>query len=473
MLGNFEFVEIALTSLLNQQQVNALLDLFAHVTQGAVQVMLKNDVKLCKFSRVKVKVPYKKEECTFEAHIHPLWEWALDILENPFLGTTALSMNVFMMSPGPEIIGGIFRLRTFQVPEDAEEEGKLGYTTLKHVIWHKSFKKLLLEIEQYLKTGCMVALTHGHSGKCPCPVYDQSNIASFLRCQNLTQFNQVIHVTFSDGNKLADISKQIFYAGINVLKKSTTPEGSTSGSMLFEISAQRVLHATIALGPTKVCISQSEMHMNTVQMVEMFLLRLHVDHLEKSISGESDPEVDAVSEHTSVDHIKLGAHVVATQTLKDLEENGQPDMAFHWFCQRSCKFLNDTLLAYGYQVKSWISLPADFTVKEYHYLLVNYESTVTWNQCTDHLCCNPSFFDIGNMEFILAQPFMTRIGLACTIDCDLRLKHVKTVPQAASIFIPLCLIIQGAVLAPDTEHDDEFFVVEQLDSDMFLWTQVM
>ncbi|KAI5997608.1 hypothetical protein F5J12DRAFT_725172, partial [Pisolithus orientalis] len=93
-------------------------------------------------------------------------------------------------------------------------------------------------------------------------------------------------------------------------------------------------------------------------------------------------------------------------------------------------------------------------VKEYHYLLVNYKLTVTWNQCTDHLCCNLSFFgvpfydcaliqytetettfvclicmfscvipDIGNMEFILAQPFTTRIRLACTIDHDLRLKH--------------------------------------------------
>ncbi|KIO03309.1 hypothetical protein M404DRAFT_146018 [Pisolithus tinctorius Marx 270] len=48
MLGDFEFAEIALASLLNQQQVNALLDLFARVTQGAIQVMLKNDAKLHK-----------------------------------------------------------------------------------------------------------------------------------------------------------------------------------------------------------------------------------------------------------------------------------------------------------------------------------------------------------------------------------------------------------------------------------------
>ncbi|KIN93937.1 hypothetical protein M404DRAFT_35575 [Pisolithus tinctorius Marx 270] len=51
-------------------------------------------------------------------------------------------------------------LRTFQVPEDAVEEGKLSYTTLKHVIWHESFKKLLLEIEQYSKTGYTHTSSH-------------------------------------------------------------------------------------------------------------------------------------------------------------------------------------------------------------------------------------------------------------------------------------------------------------------------
>ncbi|KAI5985815.1 hypothetical protein F5J12DRAFT_787334 [Pisolithus orientalis] len=470
MLGDSEFVEITLTSLLNQQQVNALLDLFAHVTQGAVQVTLRNDAELHKFSRVKVKVPYKKEECTM-----------------------ALSMNISMTSPGPEIIGGIFNLPNIKnavpfglilyadksnlssfgtaksypiivcranllveiwnsnvvgggtvvgwlpiVPEDAKEEGKLGYTTLKHVIWHESFKKLLLEIEQCSKTGCMMALTHGHGGKCPCLGIDalcvhamnraegnellkwlglrpikvivkalgqqieadiKKYVASFPRWQNLTHFNQVIHVTFSDGNKLANISKQIFYTGINVLKKSITPEGliglDVQTECMVNVINNEILTFDQTLKDYTKCVVKSnidglqtdwnflkgatcnystqpnesmhkpirdayEHHSNgrdipaqvlwvDHQDLATKLLRLCVDHLEKSISGESDPEVDAVSEHTSVDHIKLGAHVIMTQTLKDLEENGQPDMAFHRFRQR---FFN-----------SWISLPADFTLK--------------------------------------------------------------------------------------------------------------
>ncbi|KAI5990287.1 hypothetical protein F5J12DRAFT_786513 [Pisolithus orientalis] len=487
MLGDFEFAEIALASLLNQQQVNALLDLFACVTQGAVQVTLKNDAELHKacdaaameltpFSRVEVKVPYKKEECTFKAHIHPLWEWALDILENPFLGLhftwdahvehehfynkpwtrdywwdiqlslpnikntmpfglilyadksnlssfgTAKSypvivccVNLPVEIQNSNVIGrGTVVSWLPIVPEDAKEEGKLGYTTLKCVIWHKSFKKLLLEIEQCSKTGCMMVLTHGHSGKHPCPVYDQLNVASFPHWQNLAHFNQVIHVTFSDGNKLADISKQIFHMGINVLKKSITPEGYQLLQTLKVHLWKHIVQDICLKGATcnystqpnesmhkpiqdtyEHCSNSRDIPAQVLwvdhQVLATKLLRLCVDQLEKSVSGESDPEVDV-----------LGAHVVATQTLKDLEENGQLDMVFHQFCQRFCEFLNDALLAYGYQVKSWISLPTDFTVKEYHYLLVNYKSTVTWNQCTDHLRCNLSFFDTGNEGYLLS-----------------------------------------------------------------------
>ncbi|KAI6141448.1 hypothetical protein BKA82DRAFT_4018741 [Pisolithus tinctorius] len=338
-LGDFEFAEIALASLLNQQQNDAKLH---KACDAAV-------MELTLFSRVEVRVPYKNEECMFEAHIRPLWEWALDILENPFLGlhftwdaqrlyrhngieyerfydepwtgdywwdiqsslpdiknampfglilyadksnllsfSTAKSYPIIVCCANlpveirnSNVIGG--------VPEDAEEEGKLGYTTLKHVIWHESFKKLLLEIEQYSKTGTFEPRMHaqGIYALCVCATnqvegdellkwlglqlienvfwmigfsdlhltcsfdqlhyghgfwgkhvfgdlkikanvkkyFDNDSVASFPHWQNLTHFNQVIHVTFSDGNKLADISKQIFYTVINVLKKSITPEG--------------------------------------------------------------------------------------------------------------------------------------------------------------------------------------------------------------------------------------------------------
>ncbi|KAG2046508.1 hypothetical protein BDR06DRAFT_977432 [Suillus hirtellus] len=39
------------------------------------------------------------------------------------------------------------------VPGDMSKEGKHRYTTLKHVVWHESFLKLLVHLDQYSKTG--------------------------------------------------------------------------------------------------------------------------------------------------------------------------------------------------------------------------------------------------------------------------------------------------------------------------------
>ncbi|KAI5996832.1 hypothetical protein F5J12DRAFT_785259 [Pisolithus orientalis] len=505
MLGDFEFVEIALAPLLNQQQVNALLGLFARVTQGAVQVTLKNDAELhkaCDAAAMEL-TPWLyrhngvEYECFYdEPWIGDYW-WDIQLSlpniknamsfglilyadkSNLSSFSTAKSYpvivhcaNLLVEIWNNNVIGrGTVVSCLPIVPKDAEEEGKLGYTTLKHVVWHKSFKKLLLEIEQYSKTGTFEPHTHTQGIDVLCVhatnrakgnellkwlglqlIEIEANIekyvASFPHWQNLTHFNQVIHVTLSDGNKLADISKQIFYTGINVLKKSITPEGLISLDvqtkhmvnmindkiLTFDQTLKDYTKCVVksnidALGPTKVCISQSEMHMNTIRTVETFLLRLCVDHLEKPVSGESDPEVDAVSEHTSVDHIKLGAHVITTQTLKDLEENGQPDMVFHQFHQR---------FSYGYQVKSWISLPTDFMVKEYCYLLVNYKLTVTWNQCTDCSTATCHFLLDSDM-FLWRQAIMAWVSAKVA-------QAIAAVSPAKTIHMPDEYLLLGNLL---------------------------
>ncbi|KAI5996828.1 hypothetical protein F5J12DRAFT_680147, partial [Pisolithus orientalis] len=43
-------------------------------------------------------------------------------------------------------IGGGCVIGWLLVPKDTEEEGKLGYTTLKCIVWHKSFSRLLSDI---------------------------------------------------------------------------------------------------------------------------------------------------------------------------------------------------------------------------------------------------------------------------------------------------------------------------------------
>ncbi|KAI6016297.1 hypothetical protein BKA83DRAFT_4497922 [Pisolithus microcarpus] len=245
--NNFEFMEVALKASLNQRQVDALLDLIGHITKGSVWVTLKNDAELRKacdaaaaeltpFSKHEVTAVYKKESwCLFKYNGHKYkhfydepWTsdswWDIqsslpDILDaTPFgliIYADKTKLSSFGTAKGYPVVvqcanlpveiqnsqaigGGCIIGWLPVVPEDAEEEGKLGYTTLKCVIWHESFSRLLSDIQQHSKTGynhtscynqvtcwlfpvvlilsvdyeeqCMMSLIHGHNGKCPCPI---------------------------------------------------------------------------------------------------------------------------------------------------------------------------------------------------------------------------------------------------------------------------------------------------------------
>ncbi|KAG9317953.1 hypothetical protein JVU11DRAFT_4 [Chiua virens] len=61
-----------------------------------------------------------------------------------------------------------------------------------------------------------------------------------------------------------------------------------------------------------------------------------------------------------------------------------------------------------------------------------------------------------------------RTGVSRQLDHDLGLIRVKAAPASSSIFIPTASIIHGAVLAPDTQNRDNYFVFSYLNGDMFL-----
>ncbi|KIJ60954.1 hypothetical protein HYDPIDRAFT_169974 [Hydnomerulius pinastri MD-312] len=195
-----------------------------------------------------------------------------------------------------------------QVPEDTNEEGKLGYTNLKCVVWHESFTKLLDDIAQYSQTGyahtstydkvarwlfpVVLILSADYEEQCnrsegeellkvlgmwpvdglyqnvfwhirPSDPHDmlsfdclrylhggvwgkhvlkdlkkildslgqkaetkvENYVSEFPQWRFLAHFDNVINITFSDGNKMWDLAKEIFYASLNILTKTTTPEG--------------------------------------------------------------------------------------------------------------------------------------------------------------------------------------------------------------------------------------------------------
>jgi hypothetical protein len=136
-------------------------------------------------------------------------------------------------------------------------------------------------------------------------------------------------------------------------------------------------------------------------------------------------------------------------------------------------------------------------------LKVNYESRVDWRQATDNLHCNPQFFGhkredcviiqadddkplfaqllfiikcfIAGKEYAVALVHKFDQAIVATSKCpqkdlDLGLLRVRARPQKLADFIFVESIIRGALIVEDygSEYGDDRFVVDTLDSDMFI-----
>ncbi|KAG2057487.1 hypothetical protein BDR06DRAFT_980881 [Suillus hirtellus] len=384
---DFEFAEIALDAALNKSHINGLLALIGRISRGETQMTLKTDTDLCKAWE-------HATDQVVPTHALPLWEWALDLLGNLVLAphfvwdaqhlykhngtefecfynepwtaapfcfilyadkTRLSSHGTVKAYPVVGIGGGCIVGWLPIVSEKADEEGKTGFVNFKHIVWHKSFLKLLELIVQYSKTGyvhqcfdmiicwlfpillilsadyeeqCMMSLIRGQNCKCPCPVCvvpleklhdlsetfalrsmqdaidalntykiskgwgeallkvlglcavanvfwhiaysDPHETISFDRLHSLhigmwkhlleelkkilkslrrsaeakLEDHTVIHITFSDGNKMQDLSKQTLYSALNVLTHRASPEGY---QLLCVISSYLQLDSYIGL----------------------------------------------------------------------------------------------------------------------------------------------------------------------------------------------------------------------------------
>ena len=148
---------------------------------------------------------------------------------------------------------------------------------------------------------------------------------------------------------------------------------------------------------------------------------------------------------------------------------------------------------------------SSWQLQEHRYLKVNYESVVNWKLTTDHLRCNPSFhgherrdcalictkdkdgnnknifvhilfmfkLTVGNnvLDLALVLPMDAPLGPRRVVDRDLRLTRLRARPLASSEFITLHSVIRGALLVPDFDTDKDYFLVNYVDTDMFLRSQ--
>ncbi|KAJ7703729.1 hypothetical protein B0H17DRAFT_1157115 [Mycena rosella] len=208
---DFEVSEFAEDTMLNRSQINTLIQLIrccaVNIDDFSFQKPadmekswdLASD-KCTEFQKFDVQVPYKNEDQLFEMYARPLWQWTLDLVQDPHLTnffiwdaekvyrhdgnkyirfyTEPWTANTLWDIQGYPIVtrlanmvvsvqnssrwgGGQIVGWLPMIAEDQAESGKPGYATFKNVVWHKSFYKLLESIEMASKTGEWVTCGDG------------------------------------------------------------------------------------------------------------------------------------------------------------------------------------------------------------------------------------------------------------------------------------------------------------------------
>ncbi|KAG0705638.1 hypothetical protein DFH29DRAFT_980865 [Suillus ampliporus] len=191
-------------------------------------------------------------------------------------------------------------------------------------------------------------------------------------------------------------------------------------------------------------------------------------------------------------HIRFGSRQ-PKKSLEAIEKEYVDNPSFRQFHTKLNVFLN-ALPTITWQVNM---LPLD-KITEFQFLKVNYESLVDFRQTTDYLCCSLSFHNLPQYDCVivntttgvffarllflftcvindtsypiaLVHPYDAPIGRHLQKDKHLKFLRVRSQPrETASEFILAESIIRGVALAPDHTIAGDFFVMDTVDSDIFL-----
>ncbi|KAG1896768.1 uncharacterized protein F5891DRAFT_1130156 [Suillus fuscotomentosus] len=108
---------------------------------------------------------------------------------------------------------------------------------------------------------------------------------------------------------------------------------------------------------------------------------------------------------------------------------------------------------------------------------INYESLVDWHVSADYLRCSSMFHGLPQYDFVIlqteasvifAQLLMVFTCMVGDEDKDFDFWRVKAKPRVSVEFFSVQSIIRGCVLVEDSSRPNEALVVDTLDTDMFL-----
>ncbi|KAL4067263.1 hypothetical protein V8B97DRAFT_2025108 [Scleroderma yunnanense] len=568
--------------------------------------------ELIPFSKHVVSAPYKCKSMEFEVHTQLIWDWALDLLANPQLAPhfiwdakciykhnrveyehfynepwtcdhwwdiqMSLPDNVENAVPfcfilyadktkllshstikGYPVVVWCANLPDVggecSVPEDLVEEGKLGYTTLKCVIWHESTLKLFEAMIHFSKAGFKHHLYNIHKpagdeilkklGLHPIPNafwlirYSDPHLALIFDCLHslhlglwskhlfedlkiilrylrhgteatveglvkefphwckLSHFKAILKVSFSNGNKLADLSIQVFYAVLNVLTHTAYPEGHLLMSLISSylqldslIGLNIHTDCTLSAIEAELLVFNERLQAYKEARKKSFIPGLKVDwdfpktHLWRHVvhyiweKGMHGPLKEAYQNHSNKRDISsqilcVNQHVLVCKLLNGVHSNNgnnddllldfkghfklrslckpttiqeikiacdTKDKAYLGFQRKFTKYINEFLPSIGHGLTRWLVILHHFKMCEYHYLKINYKSWVDWTMATNYSWCNPEFYSAPhyNCAYIqltsMQMAFVHLVSIfTCQIDNFGEVQLVVVQPYTAGI----------------------------------------
>ncbi|KIK92437.1 hypothetical protein PAXRUDRAFT_13237 [Paxillus rubicundulus Ve08.2h10] len=580
---DFEFVELTHKAALSKEQTGQFLHLIWKIANGPSKFSFKSHsdvaraweracMQMTPFEHHAVPIHYKKEELKFDMYTRPLWDWAMDMLQDPLLTPHFVSC-----SAGEELL---------------KEQGLRPVTNCLWIVCYSNPHEILtfdpLHVDDIGFWGdhlfgqlkqCLNALGHEFEKK----LDDQH--AAFPHWQNFNHFKSITNISFSDGNKLLDISKQVLYTTQNILTHKQDPGGY---ALLMCIASYLRYHmyilldvhmeSTLTAGEAEIHVFQKRLEVyialtkdngkkwnfpkvhsvkhafsniwekgasrnsstrsnesqhgpirrmflrqtNKRNIGEQILWLDHrtyvaqmicsqIDHLDEEQqrcildrAALEDDEYETLDTIEIQGHIYLGSSQVPA-TFAEVEEAGSSNHAFLNVRKKFTLFINSFMASNNIPLPSctsWLKPSAEDKVHKHCYLKVHYESAVDWKLMTNYLQCNPNFhgqerrdcvlihmrdkdqtdhnifacllfmfkYTVGDitLDLALVQPLDLLTGSRHSVDRDLSLRHFRSRLPVASEFISLQSVICGALLVPDFATHGDFFLVDHIDSDMFL-----
>ncbi|KAJ7814830.1 hypothetical protein B0H14DRAFT_3090067 [Mycena olivaceomarginata] len=363
---DFEVSEFAQENMLNCTITNKLLSLIRRCGANLEEFTIRNwedmnkqwdavSKKCTNFETYEVEVPYKNTLVPFKMYAHPLWNWALDLIQDPCLAKYFLwdavkmyrhnsksfltlpkniSAKLFplyiyadklkLLSFGTQkahpivirvlnIIVGIRNSSEWGrgqvvgelpiIDDNTAESGKTGYINFKHAMWHTAFYKLLESIALISKTGVWTTCGDGEKRWLfPCIVilsadYEEAVIMTLIRG---VMGNNPCPVCLIKRDKQLDLS---------IVKDLRTAAGSQEAYLLKNLGLRKRdnIFWNVANSDPHHAISFDRLHSHHSGIWGDHLftqLKIHFKELGDRQSAKLDQQFDALPWWRGLNHFK-------------------------------------------------------------------------------------------------------------------------------------------------------------------------